>query len=311
MTYLDIGTIFKHMKKPIGYYLLNGLSLTMNLFPLRFLYLFSTILAVLTYHVFRYRRRVVFENLERAFPEKSEKERIHIAKDFYKYLFDMFTETLYMANSKREVFDNRVSVVPTKEVKQEMDAGRSIIIMLGHVGNWELFNLARMPEDFNVYVVYKELHDKAFDLFYQKTRKRFGSIPLEKKKSYRQLLVDSAKGQKFCVALLSDQNAIPNSATLWANFFGKEVPWMVGAETIARKTNAAVCYASVSRKKRGYYDVQIEMFEKNPQETQKNEISLAYTRRLEKEVRKNPSIYLWSHRRWKHNKAQYVSTNDQ
>jgi KDO2-lipid IV(A) lauroyltransferase len=45
---------------------------------------------------FGYRKKVVMDNLLQVFPEKTEKERIVIAKKFYKNLTDMFLETIKM-----------------------------------------------------------------------------------------------------------------------------------------------------------------------------------------------------------------------
>ena len=74
------------------YYIVYSLLYVISLLPLRALYLFSDITYFSFYHVFGYRKKIVMNNLLQAFPEKTEKERIVIAKKFYKNLFDMFLE---------------------------------------------------------------------------------------------------------------------------------------------------------------------------------------------------------------------------
>jgi KDO2-lipid IV(A) lauroyltransferase len=78
------------------YYIVYGLLYVFSLLPLKVLYLFSDIAYFFFYPVFGYRKKVVMANLMQAFPEKTEKERIAIAKKFYKNLFDMFLETIKM-----------------------------------------------------------------------------------------------------------------------------------------------------------------------------------------------------------------------
>ena len=62
--------------------------------PLRILYLLSDFVYVLLYYVAGYRKKVVLGNLTIAFPEKTDAERLRIAKDFYHNLIDTFIETL-------------------------------------------------------------------------------------------------------------------------------------------------------------------------------------------------------------------------
>ena len=57
---------------------------------------------------------------------------------------------------------------------------------------------------------------------------------------------------------------------------------------------------NVKRPKRGYYRVIPELMFEDPCNTAENEIMEAFTRRLEREILLDPTIWLWSHKRWKH-----------
>ncbi|MEJ0057252.1 MAG: hypothetical protein WDN75_17315 [Bacteroidota bacterium] len=41
----------------------------------------------------------------------------------------------------------------------------------------------------------------------------------------------------------------------------------------------------------------------NPKDTKENEISEAFMKRLGQAINTDPSLWLWSHKRWKHKKA--------
>ena len=58
------------------YYLVYGLLWLISLLPFRVLYFLSDALYGLIYYIIGYRRKVVMSNLQIAFPEKTEKERI-------------------------------------------------------------------------------------------------------------------------------------------------------------------------------------------------------------------------------------------
>jgi KDO2-lipid IV(A) lauroyltransferase len=65
------------------YYIIYPLFYLLSLLPWRVLYFIADGLYVLVFYFFGYRKKVVLNNLLIAFPDKTEKERIRIAKDFY------------------------------------------------------------------------------------------------------------------------------------------------------------------------------------------------------------------------------------
>ena len=81
------------------YYIVYSLLYLVSLLPLRVLYILSDILYLIGYRLLGYRRKVVFNNLEIAFPEKSLAERKKIAGKFYHNFIDSFIETLKMVSA--------------------------------------------------------------------------------------------------------------------------------------------------------------------------------------------------------------------
>jgi KDO2-lipid IV(A) lauroyltransferase len=100
-------------------------------------------------------------------------------------------------------------------------------------------------------------------------------------------------------ALIADQTASPLNA-YWTTFLNQDTPVYVGPEKLAKKFNYPVVYMNVKRLKRGYYEVIPELLFAHPQETADNEILEGFMNRLESEIKIDPSIWLWSHKRWKH-----------
>ena len=73
------------MKSKLIYWLVYGGMWLFSALPFRVLYVLSDFNYLLMYHVWRYRRKVVRENLEKSFPEKTEAERLQIERKFYRY----------------------------------------------------------------------------------------------------------------------------------------------------------------------------------------------------------------------------------
>ena len=88
----------------------------------------------------------------------------------------------------------------------------------------------------------------------------------------------------------------------WTTFLNQETAIFWGTEIIAKKLNYPVIYISMRQPKRGYYEITPELLCENPASTQKGEISEMHTKRLAQDIKKQPEIWLWSHKRWKHKK---------
>ncbi|MGF1926330.1 MAG: lysophospholipid acyltransferase family protein, partial [Bacteroidia bacterium] len=136
----------------IGIFFLSVLSLL----PLPVLLLFARLSYYPLYYIIGYRKKVVRENLEQSFPEKSSREIRKIEKTFYKYFADLVFEIIKMNSITKEELLSRVKFNNLREVEAYFDKGESVLACTGHYGNWELCMLAlganlSAPE----YVIYK------------------------------------------------------------------------------------------------------------------------------------------------------------
>ena len=117
------------------------------------------------------------------------------------------------------------------------------------------------------------------------------------KETYKDML--SLRNEINATAFIADQTPPPDNA-YWTTFLNQDTPVFRGTEMIAKKMNYPVVYVSVKKIKRGYYEIFAETLFENPKETKDVDISEAHTRRLEKDIIAYPEVWLWSHRRWKH-----------
>jgi KDO2-lipid IV(A) lauroyltransferase len=100
---------------------------------------------------------------------------------------------------------------------------------------------------------------------------------------------------------IADQTPQKNNA-YWTTFLNQETPIFWGTEIIAKKLNYPIIYFSIRQPKRGFYEITPELLCDNPSQTKTGEISVMHTNRLEQDIKEQPEIWLWSHRRWKHKK---------
>jgi len=121
----------------IKYKIFYGFCRLVAFLPLRCLYLFSDAFFVLICYVVRYRRKVVMENLRNSFPEKTERERKRIARKFYRFLCDLFIETLKMIHIDTPQIHRRIRCSNPEIFDDLYRKGKQIFFVIGHYGNWE------------------------------------------------------------------------------------------------------------------------------------------------------------------------------
>ncbi len=289
-----------NLKAKAGYYYLRASTWIIQLFPLRFHYVASDLVFPLIYYVIRYRRKVVFTNLSNSFPEKSIGEIRMIAKKFYRNFIDSFIETLYFDRISEKEIKKRLTILNLDLAEQFLTDGRPVVLALGHYNNWEWNCSWPLHSKFGGYVVYKKLTNNSFDQFYYNMRARFGITPLERADTYRQLSSDSKEKKPWASAFLMDQTPRKNEIQYWTTFLNQDTPIVTGTEKVARKLDAAVIFCHVRKLKRGYNRMEFTVIAAHAAQTETFEITEKATRMIEEVILEVPELWLWSHKRWKH-----------
>jgi KDO2-lipid IV(A) lauroyltransferase len=273
-----------------------------SIWPFWLLYGFSNFLFFLVYYVFGYRKKVVIENLRKSFPEKSEKEIIEITRKFYMHFCDVILEFVKLITiSKKQFMKHFQFDEKAKELFSHYEKkNQTVVGVLGHCGNWE-WGAVAYPVYFSnlLTAVYHPLSDKNFNELVLKTRSRYGASIIPMNQIYSELLRLRNKNIPTVLGLIADQTPPPESA-YWIDFLNQDTPVFNGAEKIARKFNYPVLYVPLKKVKRGHYVMSAELITDNPSELPEGKISELHVRALERNIREQPHIWLWSHRRWKH-----------
>ncbi len=280
------------------YYIIYPIFYLLSLLPWRFIYFLSDCFYVLVYYVFGYRKSVVFNNLRIAFPDKTEEQRIKIAKDFYHQLVDSFIEIIKLLTiSKAEL--NKRFTCNYEVVNDFVNNGQKIQLHGGHFFNWEFVNLAygtnlKIP----FLGVYMPLKNKIFDKILYDSRGKFGTVLIPAYQFKNQFHLYNK--DQYVLGLAADQNAGNLSNAYWVKFFGKMVPFVTGPERGAVSQNTAVIFATYYKVKRGYYASEFKLYTTNPNSLPTGKLTLDYRDFMEEQIRLRPSNYLWTHKRWKH-----------
>src|SRR5262245_27401200 len=153
-----------------------------------------------------YRRDVVLQNLHNSFPEKSAKEINDICRSFYRYLCDLILETLKTLTMTEKQSRERVVVFRQPWMDELFREKKSIILMLGHYGNWEWAGPGfTLNTDFQLVVVYRPLSNPYFEKMMTRMRTRFGTRITPVNNTLRQMVTDRAL--TTATTFIADQTA--------------------------------------------------------------------------------------------------------
>ncbi len=291
------------MKEKILYSLAFGTTYLFALLPLGMLYLLSDTAYVILYHLLRYRRHTVRENLVNSFPEKEEQELLRIEKAYYLHLCDCVVETVKLLHISDEELKRRVEVVNTELIDKITGEGRPVILYVGHYGNWEwlpviTFYYAPLPFSGQIY---RPIKNKVLDRLMLRIRSRFLPVCIPQKQVFRTLMRLHSNGEQFMVAFIADQR--PNSRNLnhWTQFLNQKTAYAPGGDDIGKRVNANYVYLEAERCARGHYRIRYKPIVPSSRE-EEYPYMLGFMKMLEQTIRREPAYWLWSHRRWLHPK---------
>ncbi|MDZ4714226.1 MAG: lysophospholipid acyltransferase family protein [Cytophagales bacterium] len=244
-----------------------------------------------------YRKEVIFKNLRTSFPDKTEREISKLARDYYRYFCDLTLETLKTLRMPEDESRDRVTLENVELFHKLHRENKSVILVLGHYGNWEWIGpCVTLHTPYQLNVIYRPLTNPYFERMMVRMRTRFGTRITPVPQTLRDMV--ATRGTVTATAFVADQAAPVNA--YWTTFLNQDTSVFTGPEKLATKFNYPVVYLHVERPKRGYYTVRPELLFETPAQTQPDEISEKFTRRLEKDIITYPPIWLWSHKRWKH-----------
>lgn len=296
------------MTRPYAWYYepLRWLLLGLAYLPLPGLYGLARGIYFLLAYVVRYRWRVVTTNLRNSFPEKTAAEVEHTARAFYWHFAQLVVEILKLAVISPVELAPRMRFTNPELMTGPFAQQRLVLSLGSHMGNWEwLLGGAALEFPGRAAGVYKPLSNPFFEHFMRHLRTRLGADAVPMLSTLRYLV--GHKGRGCTLSLLTDQAAGPEDRPYWTDFLHQDTSFYSSADRLAVQFDCAVLFISLRRVRRGYYEVTFTELPDGraaaaaPAGT--FPVTEAFARQLEQDMRAAPEQYLWTHRRWKHQRS--------
>lgn len=289
------------MKNFLEYLLLFALRISILILPFRAVQVFGRLFGSFIFYCIPIRKELVLSNLRHAFPEKSEEDVRKIALKNYQNIFGTFFETFWIQRMSQEHIRRLVRVPDTAAIADLLNRGKGLIMLSGHISNWELIALAvGLIGNHPLQIVIKKQHNPFVDRLMNGLRTKFNNTVVDMDYAPREIL--KRLRDHGVVAMLADQSG-PEEG-LFIDYFGRPTSTHVGPAVFALRTGAPVLMTYAIRNRDGTFDVTFEEVATNDltgsDDDKIRTITERHVKMLEQFVRKYPDQWLWMHKRWKH-----------
>lgn len=244
------------------------------------------------------RRGDVETNLRVAFPKRGDDWIRSTAAACYEHLAREALALLRLSRLDPEELVARTEVVGLDAFRAALNKGRGIVVVTGHLGNWEIGGAALAARDIPIDGVAQRQANPLFDGAIARARQRLGMGLIDRRRASRLALRSLHAGR--VVAFVADQNA--RGAGVFVPFFGRLASTHRGPALFALRADAPVFLGTALRLADGRYRVRLEAVPypvRGERDDTLRQLTAAFTARLEHAVREAPEQYFWHHRRWK------------
>ena len=285
----------------MAYVLYYLILLPLSWLPLGVLYALGRGLYFLGYRVIGYRKKVVYDNIRGSFPEWTEERVREQMHDFYRYFFDSLAESIKLFSMSEEELLQRCYIENPELVQHLVDQGRSFIGFGGHYANYEIAALSfpLQLKGLTTMGIYSPLKNEVTDRLMSNNRRRTGLYLVSRRVVDEYYATDPVRPSiDFFIADQSPSNVIWNKVH-WTRFLNRDTSFLAGPERYAVRYDRPVYYMSLRLVGRGHYAARLHPVTDHPRDTEPGYITEAFARQLENEIMRDPTPWLWTHRRWK------------
>jgi KDO2-lipid IV(A) lauroyltransferase len=286
----------------LEFLLIVTVTLPIAILPFRVSLKAGEALGALLFFLWADRRKVAVENLRsvvsRGAITLSSSPEAEIRKNF-RNLGKSFVEVLKIYYGLGDHIVDSVEIRGAENFRRASEKGAGVIMITGHCGNWELGALAFSVKLARTQIVARPVDNPFLNRLVERTRERYGNSIIRKKGALKKILLSLKKNE--VVGILMDQSVLSSEGVL-ADFLGKKDYTMKTPAVIARKMGSPVIPAFIRRVNGGHV---IEIGEEIVPDSSEDSAlavfndTVHFSAAIEEYIRKNPSEWLWIHRRWK------------
>lgn len=278
-----------------------------SLLPLRVLFALGNFFGFLAWLFLPQYRRLARRNLEIAFGgEKASGELRRISRKHFQNSAANLICSAKMASMPFEKLGRYIETENLDAVDNELRAGRPVILLLSHIGNWE--SLAQLVPRYFEYAkigtIYQKLGNNYIDADVSRKRARTGAYLFDRNEGFHKPIELLRSGG--LIGILGDQHAGDHG--LWTPFFGRLASTSPLAGLLAKRTGATVLAAAVHTEGFARWRMVFGSRLNAPGDSVESITSKCNTT-LEHQISLAPEDWFWVHNRWKTPRPNFLLTH--
>ena len=289
-----------------GIWLLFAIMLPLIYLPLRFQFWIGRQLGILIYTLAKSRQRDTLVNLRLAFPEKSEEERLRMAKQVFVNQGIGLFETL-CAWFRPDVFTRTVSISGLQHLMMAQKEGKAVLLLGGHYTMLDLGGRL-FTQFYPIDCVYRPQNNELLDWFIYNGRRHIFDEQIDHK-DMRKLVSRIREGH---IVWYSPDQDYGLKHGVMAPFFGVPAATVTAPRRLSKlgnKKNPPVVMAlhtyrqtpdKLPRGKRPHYHLTITPALNNYPTQDEVADATRVNELLESLIRIDPTQWMWFHKRYKH-----------
>lgn len=272
-----------------------------SILPWCAVYKISQAMAWLLRRVIKYRLPMLHDHIHSCFPEYTQVEKKHLIRSIYNQYTDVICENMKSFSMSADKVLKHVHFENRQLLKQTLDQYPSCLIIASHFCNWEWGGVMALLFPKQINCIYKPVHNRYINRYILSLRRRWDTVLLSTREFPKMLARRSRKSHLSEVSqgfvLLSDQNPVSNQASIEILFLNRPTRFLVMPEKMAKRFNAPMIYAQMTRSSRGQYRVRFLPLE--GESHKEGDLTRMAAKYLEHQILEDPSSWLWLHNRWK------------
>lgn len=278
------------------------ITLPIALIPYRLSLKAGELLGTLLYFFWGSRRRIAVDNLKGAVSRGSlviDSSPESVIKQNFRNLGKSLVEVIKIYYGLGGRIISNVEIRGVERFTNALKKDSGVLVITGHCGNWELNALACSAKVAPINVVVRPINNPFINWLVEITRKKYGNKVINKQGALKGILLALKRNE--AVGILMDQSVLSSEGVM-ADFLGKKDYIMKTPALIAMKTGCAVLPAFIRRTDRGHVIEAVEEIEVDKSGDSEKAVfnnTVRFSKAIEDYIRKNPSEWLWMHRRWK------------
>jgi len=270
--------------------------------PIKVCFAFGSGIGALLWAILPGYRRLAKENLERALGREYSPSQVR--RLAFRHFVTLGANTccaFKMAAMSEAQIKACIVAENIPALTRAVEAGQGIVLMISHIGNWELFAQVGFFARIKAATIYQAIRNRRIDDLINEDRRAKGVATFDRKRGVTKAI--SLLREGGLVGVLVDQHS--GDAGIWTPFFNSLASTSPLAASLAVGTGATVLPAAVFTEGFARWRIAFSdeiVYEKSDPDA----LTAAINRALEAQIRRSPADWFWVHNRWKMPHPQFL-----